>query len=234
LELPKWNDYFLMLESRMYPKLPNMGCEGVIYAPGLVCTYCGTSLKLGFVVRNDIQQNICGSECLQNCDVSKWRSVVKRARYFLLLDHFQQNEELKPADRKIFRGLSLLVQVLTWSDFSRAMFSKMLKGQSLSQKQIEVVEKMVTEHGGLEKLLRQRDLMRRLSLLYLSQSYKCMNAEDSQKVESLLLQSSRRPLTIPQERLIYALEDSHQAARNQLTRSVLAQWPFYYGKMIWD
>ena len=233
MELPKWNDYFLTLEAAKYPDLPKMDCEGIIYAPGLVCTYCGTSLKLGFVVRNDMLQNIYGAECMQNGDVTKWRSFVNRSRYFVMSEHVQRCEEMKPAERKTFRGLALLVQVLPWLDFPRAMFSITLKGQSLSQKQLEVIEKMVAEQGGLEKLLRQRDLMRRLSLLYLSQSFERLNVEDTQKIESLLHQSSHKKLTYPQERLIYALEESNTSARHQLSRSILAQWPFSCGKMIW-
>lgn len=234
MELPKWNDYFLTLETRMFPELPEMGFEGAIYYPGLVCTHCWTSLKLGFVVKNEMQQNINGAECMQNDSVTRWRSLVNRSRYFLMVDHFQRCEELKPAKKKLFKGLSLFVQVLTQSDFPRAMFSGMQQGHSLSQKQIEAIEHMVSENGGLEKLLRRRDLMRRMTILYLSQSFDDMDSADSLKVESLLLYSKFKPLTVPQERLIYALEDTHKSARHPLTQKILEQWPFNLGKVIWE
>ncbi len=234
MELSKWNDYFLALETRTFSELPHMGCEGAIYSPGLVCTYCWTSLKLGFVVKNEMQQNIYGAECIQNGSVTRWRSLVNRSRFFLMIEHFQRCEELKPAEKKLFKGLSLLVQVLPRPDFPRAMFSRMQKGQSLSQKQIEAIENMVTENGGLEKLLRRRDLMRRLTLLHLSQSFEERDSADSLKAESLLVYSKFKPLTVPQERLIYALEDTHKPARHQLTRKILEQWPFYLGKVIWE
>ena len=234
VELPKWSDYFLTLEAAMFPELPGMDCDGIIYAPGLVCTCCWTSLKLGFVVRNEMQQNIYGAECIQNKGVSQWRSLVRRARYYLLLDHVCKDEEMKPAQRKLLRELSLLVQVLPWSDFPRGMFLKRLKDQPLSDKQIDAVEKMVVEHGGLDGLLHQRDLMRRLTILYLSQFYENMGNHDSAKVESLLLQTYRTQLSRRQERLVYGLEETYKSARGQMSQAVLAQWPFRSGKMVWS
>lgn len=234
MDLPKWNDYFLTFEARKLPELPNLGCEGAIYAPGLACSCCGTSLKLGFVVKAGLNYDIFGADCLRNDDVEKWRSMVNRSRHFLMLDHFYRCETLKPVERKFFKALSLLVQVFPDRDFPRAMFNRILNTQPLSEPQIAAIEKMAAVNGGVEKLLRQRDLIRRLCLLYLCQPFEANLSMDWAKVESLLYGSKYQALTASQERLVYALEDAHRPARYQLTEKVINQWPFALGKVTWN
>ena len=147
MELPKWDDQVLIIEAHRYPKLPEMDCVGMIYAPGLVCSYCGKTLSLGFVVKNNAEDGVFGRECVMERNAPSWRSMMQRARYYLEASQFDLEEDLKPKQRKYLRGLSLLTQVAPWSNFAQAMYARMRDGYKLSEAQNAVVDRMVGGEG---------------------------------------------------------------------------------------
>ncbi len=132
MDLPNWDNQILVIDRVRYPELPDINCAGMVYAPGLVCSNCGLTLKLGFVVLNIYTRWIYGRECLGEAAVSPWRSLMQRARYYIEPWCFDHEEDLKPAQRKYFRGLSLLTQVQPWGAFAKAMFARMLDGYDLT------------------------------------------------------------------------------------------------------
>lgn len=233
MDLPNWDHQFLVIDRMRYPELPDINCNGMIYAPGLVCSYCGLTLKLGFVVQNPYTCGVYGRECIREAAVSPWRSLMQRARYYLDPWAFDHEEDLKPAQRKYLRGLSLLTQVQPWGSFAKAMFERMLDNYILTDRQREAVEKMITEQGGIDALLDRRDDIHRLSMLAKLPVCDRDDAEDRQKVESLLQQAWRKPLSEAQRRLIKAIEEHHYGARNRLTNKILDQWPLEDGKVDW-
>jgi hypothetical protein len=234
LKHPRWCNYLMSVEKDFYPELPEMSIEGIVYSPGLVCTYCNTSLKLGFVVRNNLDTNIYGGECLKHEGVAQWRLLASRVRYYQMYDHFRFEEDLNSAQKGLMRRLSLLTQVMPWAKFPQAMLAHMLNQQAMNAKQAEVIKRMTEEQGGLDVLLRWRDALRRLSLLVRSHEFGSANLEEKKKTFSLFQQGQRKPLSTAQERLLYALEENRLEARIQLSRTVLEQWPFENGKMDWS
>jgi len=233
MDFPNWDNQLLVIDRVRYPELPEINCNGMVYAPGLVCSSCGLTLKLGFVVRNPYTNSIYGRECIGEAAVSPWRSLMQRARYYLDPWCFDHEEDLKPAQRKYLRGLSLLTQVQPWSSFAKAMFTRMLDGYFLTDRQFEAVEKMISDQGGVEALLDRRDDIRRLSMLSRMPVCDTEDAEDRKKVESLLQQAWRKPLSEAQRRLIKAIEEHHYGARILMTIKILDQWPLKEGKVDW-
>lgn len=233
MDLPNWDNQILVIDRVRYLELPDINCAGMVYAPGLVCSYCGLTLKLGFVVQNPYTCGIYGRECIREAAVSPWRSLMQRARYYLDPWHFDHEEDLKPTQRKYLRGLSLLTQVQPLGSFAKAMFERMVDNYILTDRQLEIVEKMITEQGGVDALLDRRDDLRRLSLLAKIQVCDQEDAEDRKRVESLLQQAWRKPLSDAQRRLIRAIEENHYEARNRLTNKFLEQWPLEDGKVDW-
>lgn len=233
MDFPNWDNKLLVIDRVRYPELPEINCNGMVYAPGLVCSSCGLTLKLGFVVSNPYTSSIYGRECIGEAAVSPWRSLMQRARYYLDPRYFDHEEDLKPAQRKYLRGLSLLTQVQPWSSFAKAMFTRMLDGYFLTDRQLEAVEKMITDQGGVDALLDRRDDIRRLSMLSRMPVCDTEDAEDRKKVESLLQQAWRKPLSEAQRQLIKAIEEHHYGARNRLTIKILDQWPLKDGKVDW-
>lgn len=233
MELPNWDNQLLVIDQVRYPELPEINCNGMVYAPGLVCSSCGLTMKLGFAVRNPYTSSIYGRECLREAAVSSWRSLMQRARYYLDPWCFDHEEDLRPAERKYLRGLSLLTQVQPWGSFAKAMFTRMLDGYILTDRQLEAVEKMITDQGGVDALLDRRDDIRRLSMLAKMPVCDPEDAEDQKKVESLLQQAWRKPISEAQRRLIKAIEEHHYHARMLLTNKVIDQWPLEDGKVDW-
>lgn len=222
-----------MVDRLRYPKLPDINCAGLIYAPGLVCSSCGLTLKLGFVVQNMYSSGIYGRECLGESAVSPWCSLMQRARYYLDPWNFNHEEDLKLTERKYLRGLSLLTQVQPWGSFAKAMFARMLDGCNLSERQLEAVKQLISDQGGVDMLLDRRDDIRRLSMLAKVRVTDREDAEDMKKVESLLRQVWRKQLSAAQRRMITAIEENHYGARSRVMDIVIRQWTLEEGKVDW-
>lgn len=233
MDLPDWDDQFLVIDWSRYPELPDIHSSGMIYGPGLVCSACDTTLKQGFVVLNAHQRWIYGRECLGEAAISPWLSLMQRARYYLEPGCFDHEEDLKLNQRKYLRGLSLLTQVQPWGSFAKAMYARMLDGYTLTGRQLEVVERMIKEQGGVNGLLTRRDDLRRLSMLMKLPMKAREDTEDRKKVESLLQQAWRKPLSNAQRRMIIAIEEQNIRARSVITDKVMDQWPLEDGKVDW-
>lgn len=233
MDLPDWDAQFLVIDRFRYPELPDIRCAGLIYGPGLVCSSCGLTLKLGFVAHNVHSSGVYGRECLGEAAISPWCSLMQRARYYLNPWCFDHEEDLKSTERKYLRGLSLLTQVQPWGSFAKAMFARMLDDYALSERQLETVKKMIAEQGGLDTLLNRRDDIRRLSMLAKIRVADREDAEDLRKVESLLRQVWKKPLSEAQRRMITAIEEHHYGARSQVTDKLIQQWPLEDGKVDW-
>jgi hypothetical protein len=234
MELPKWDELILVIDTAAFYELPPIDqCKGMVYVPGLVCSNCQQVLKTGFVVKNGKEDGIYGRECIRAINVSPWISLMDRARYYLQWRHFSFEEELKPTDRKTMRGLSIYLQLHPWSDFARGMFARMLDRHALTAKQDEAIQKMLSEAGDLDDLRRRRDQIRSLSFLYKSIERNYRNNEDLEKVESLLRQAMRKPLSDAQGKLIRALQDVHSHTLLALNDRVVEQWPIFNGKVDW-
>jgi len=229
-----WKDQFLAIEADCYPELPDIHCKGMLYAPGLVCYNCGMTLKLGFVVKNGFEDGVYGRECVHADEIAPWLSLMQRARYHLFVQQLERDEKLKPAERKYFRGLSLITQLKPWSDFARGMYARLMDGNLLTSKQTEVVNSMIVSEGGLASLLFQRDLIRCLLILEKALEYESEDQEHTAIVKSLLLRTSRHPLSTKQNRLIKAIEAQHINSRTLMSSKIVEQWPLPDGKVNWS
>ncbi len=226
MQLPEWHNTYLVLTGEDIPVEVRDVIKGITHVPGLSCQACGAHLDTGFIRPKFMGPGLelMGIECISSSDAEAWYAVMKRARYYIDYQHFKVEQSLGRNQLTAFRGLALISQLHPWlADFAE-LFSEVVQNRTISPNDLQRIQTMVKQLGGLGTLLKHRDQLRRLHVLELIIRRHPDRRTDRNTITSLLMQGRNHILTENQNHLIHALMDRYNIDRMILLEQLLYRW----------
>lgn len=205
---------------------------GMVYAPQLVCSFCGNFLTYGFLYGTQL----VGYECGDGFGATKtWVQTMEKARAYQSLEAFRKEERVSSKQVGMLRGLSCMTQLWPANRFAAGMFKSMQATMELTADQKTTIRNMLEERGGWEALIERRDHIYRCEVMemlyqagelfasegeYAWQIVPYVTTQDLADFRSLKADAYRRGLSEKQTHKLYKMEETYLELKKGLTRQV--------------
>lgn len=229
---PLRRPFLLYIPHACMPEGVSEEILGMVYAPQLVCSFCGSFLTYGFLYGT----RLVGYECGDRFGATKtWVQTMEKARAYCSLEDFRKEERISPRQVGMLRGLACWTQLWPEHSFAAGMFRLMMSGSDLAEKRKAAVQRMLAERGGWEALIERRDHVYRCEVMemlyqagelfasegeYAWQIVPYVTAQDLAAFRSLKADACRRGLSEKQARKLYKMEETYLELKKGLTRQV--------------
>jgi hypothetical protein len=198
--------------------------QGVVYAPGLVCTRCLEPLNLGIVARDYGHLQLLGENCAEKFAPKRWIKQMESKKYFIKKSDFATDQDLSRSHRKYFRAAALNCQIDLDDVLIKRFLSSYRTGQWSPCFTMKEVIFYIKALGDLPLLLDRRDQISRMEVLIR------LGMLLGRKLETIteLIEKVRRGywgLSIQNQQLVVATQNDFYGQLGEYTYQFLSHWP---------
>jgi hypothetical protein len=197
--------------------------QGVVYAPGLVCTRCLHPGNQAVVVSNWRRLDLLGENCVEDESPKPWLKSLATAKYFTSLSDIIIDRALPLRDRKHFRSAALYNQIYPRQDFAANILARYRRGELISGGQFDENLTVAELLGEPNDLLAQRDQLTRLAML--ARLGEQLGNRVASKVSGLSDVVRKQGLTSKQNQMVWAIQNDYSEEMLPYTYQFLSHWP---------